>query len=94
MSDRVDLRPVLLALMVAVGHLALVSHVTAHFEPALEECELCVSQAQPLAAIPAAGPSPPVPLVSDAPVPAPRMGAVGCLSPVPYLQRAPPPTSL
>jgi hypothetical protein len=93
MSNRVDIRPVLLAFMVAVGHLALVSHVTAHFEPALEECELCVSQAQPLAAIPAVGPSAAVPPVSAALVPAPPMGAVGRVFHVPYLQRAPPPTS-
>jgi hypothetical protein len=43
-----------LALMLAVSHVALVSHVTAHFEPQWEDCELCVSEAQPLAAIPAA----------------------------------------
>ncbi len=47
-------RYLLLALMVAASHVALVSHVAAHFQPALEQCELCVSQAQPLAAIPAA----------------------------------------
>jgi hypothetical protein len=47
-------RVLLLAFMVAVGHVALVSHVTAHFHPDLEQCELCVSQAHPLAAIPAA----------------------------------------
>ena len=43
-----------LALMLAVSHVALVSHVTAHFEPQWEDCELCVSQAQPLGSIPAA----------------------------------------
>ena len=43
-----------LALMLTVSHVALVSHVTAHFEPQWEDCELCVSEAQPLAAIPAA----------------------------------------
>jgi len=42
----------LLALMLAVSHIALVSHVTAHFEPELEQCELCVSHAQWLSAIP------------------------------------------
>jgi hypothetical protein len=47
-------RYLLLALMVAASHVALMSHVAAHFQPALEQCELCVSQAQPLAAIPAA----------------------------------------
>ena len=43
-----------LALMLAVSHVALASHVTTHFEPQWEECELCVSQAQLFAAIPAA----------------------------------------
>jgi len=47
-------RYLLLALMVAASHVALMSHVAAHFQPALEQCELCVSQAQPLAAISAA----------------------------------------
>jgi hypothetical protein len=90
MVNRVDIRPILLAFMVAVGHLALVSHVTAHFEPALEDCELCVSQGQPLAAIPAAESFPAFPLVSAAPSPAPSIRAVGHQFPVPYLQRAPP----
>ena len=48
------LRFLLLALMVAASHVALASHVTAHFQPDLEQCELCVSQAHPLAAIPTA----------------------------------------
>ena len=48
------LRILLLALMVVASHVALVSHVAAHFQPALEQCELCVSQAQPLAALPTA----------------------------------------
>lgn len=47
-------RIILLALMLAVSHVALVSHVTAHFSPDLELCELCVSQAQLQAAIPSA----------------------------------------
>lgn len=48
------LRYVVLAFMVATSHVALVSHAFAHFQPALEHCELCVSQAQPQAAVPAA----------------------------------------
>ena len=52
MIKRVDFRIVALAFLVAVSHIALVSHVTAHFEPALEQCELCVGQAHPLPAIP------------------------------------------
>lgn len=47
------LKLLLLALMVAASHVALLAHATAHFVPALEQCELCVSQAQPMAAIPA-----------------------------------------
>jgi len=46
------MRIVLLALMLAVSHVALMSHVTAHFSPQLEQCELCVSQAQLQSAIP------------------------------------------
>ena len=42
----------LLALMLVVSHIALISHVTAHFEPELEQCELCVSQSQLLSAVP------------------------------------------
>ena len=45
-------RIAILALMLVVSHVALMSHVTAHFEPELEQCELCVSQAQLLTAIP------------------------------------------
>jgi hypothetical protein len=48
------IRIAILALMLAVSHVALISHVTAHFEPGLDQCELCVSQAQLLTAIPAA----------------------------------------
>jgi len=93
MRNRVDMRPVLLAFMVAISHLALVSHVTAHFKPALADCELCVSQAQPLAAIPATVPAAAVPVVSAAPGSPDSTGAARCLFRVPYLQRAPPPTS-
>jgi len=46
------LRIVVLALMLAASHVALMSHVTAHFAPNLDQCELCVSQAQLLSAIP------------------------------------------
>jgi hypothetical protein len=52
MCKSVRIRIVILALMLAVSHIALVSHVTAHFKPELEPCELCVSQAQLLTAIP------------------------------------------
>lgn len=45
-------RIIVLAMMLAVSHVALISHVTAHFEPNLEQCDLCVSQAQLLTAIP------------------------------------------
>ena len=48
------IRIAILALMLAVSHVALISHVTAHFEPGLGQCELCVGQAQLLTAIPAA----------------------------------------
>ena len=45
-------RIVLLALMLAVSHVALLSHAAGHFEPALEQCELCFGQSQLLSAIP------------------------------------------
>jgi hypothetical protein len=52
MRNPAAMRIVLLALMLAVSHIALISHVTAHFEPQLEQCELCVSQGQLLSAVP------------------------------------------
>jgi hypothetical protein len=52
MGNIAPMRIVLLALMLAVSHVALISHVTAHFSPQLEQCELCVSQAQLQSAIP------------------------------------------
>jgi len=45
-------RITLLALLLAASHVALASHMTAHFAPDLEKCELCVSQAQLFSAIP------------------------------------------
>jgi len=45
------IRIALLALMLVVSQITLFSHVTAHFEPELEQCELCVSQAQLLSAV-------------------------------------------
>ncbi len=41
----------LLALMLAASHVALLSHAAGHFEPALEQCELCFGQSQLLSAI-------------------------------------------
>jgi len=52
MRKSARLRIVILALMLVVSHAALMSHVTAHFHPDLEQCELCVSQAQLLTAVP------------------------------------------
>ena len=52
MRKSAQIRIALLVLMLAVSHVALISHVTAHFTPELEQCELCVSQAQLLTAIP------------------------------------------
>lgn len=90
MTERFHARLLLLAFLVAVSHVALLSHVTAHFEPALEHCELCVSQAQPLAAIPSSGPSIALPPVTAVSWP-PRVVALSVRSfPAPYLQRAPP----
>ena len=86
-------RFVLLAVMVTVSHVTLVSHVTAHFAPALDQCELCVSQAQPLAAIPTTDYCAVVPLASVAARPAPPERPFRCEGHCPYLQRAPPPPS-
>ena len=51
MCKSARIRIAILALMLAVSNVTLVSHVTAHFEPEFEQCELCVSQAQLLTAI-------------------------------------------
>ncbi|MBT8048922.1 MAG: hypothetical protein HKN57_00155 [Xanthomonadales bacterium] len=80
----------LLALMLAVSHVALVSHVTAHFSPDLELCELCVSQAQFQAAIPAADHVCPVQSALEGqPDHAPRDGIADRV-PKAHRQRAPP----
>ena len=52
MRKSARLRMGILALLLMVSHVALISHVTAHFEPELEQCELCVSQVQLFGAIP------------------------------------------
>ena len=46
------IKVLVLALMLGASHVALISHATAHFSPNLEQCELCVSQAQLFGAIP------------------------------------------
>ena len=80
----------LLILMVTVSHVALISHVTAHFQPALEQCELCVSQAHPLAAVPVAEPV----VFADPAValswPEPAEQPPAAVAARPYFQRAPP----
>ena len=80
----------LLCLMVTVSHVALISHVTAHFQPALEQCELCVSQAHPLAAVPVAAPA----VFSSCAVapgwPEPAGQPPATVAARPYFQRAPP----
>jgi len=54
MFKTTQVRIAILALMLAVSHIALACHVAAHFSPELEQCELCVSHAQLSTAIPAA----------------------------------------
>ncbi len=87
------LRYVLLAVMVTASHVALVSHVFAHFQPALEQCELCVSQAQPQAAVPVAEAVVDVVCQPAAAVPPPL--SLPHLPPIesPHRQRAPPAAS-
>jgi len=48
------LRIIILVLVLATSHVALMNHVSSHFLPALEKCQLCVSQAQLQAGIPSA----------------------------------------
>ena len=84
------LRLLLLCLMVTVSHVALISHVTAHIQPALEQCELCVSQAHPLAAVPMAEPASfAVPAVALS-WPEPAEQPPAAVAARPYFQRAPP----
>ena len=87
------IRIAILALMLAVSHVALISHVTAHFEPGVDQCELCVSQAQLLTAIPAADHS----IYLDLQVVASHFDPSGCAissaDRFAFRQRAPPPAS-
>jgi hypothetical protein len=46
------LRIIILVLVLATSHVALMNHVSSHFVPVLEKCQLCVSQAQLQAGIP------------------------------------------
>jgi hypothetical protein len=84
------LRLLLLCLMVTVSHVALISHVTAHFQPALEQCELCVSQAHPLAAVPMAEPAVFSSCAVVASWPEPAAQPHAAIAARPYFQRAPP----
>jgi hypothetical protein len=83
----------LLALMVAASHVALVSHAAAHFQPALEQCELCVSQAQPLAAIPSAEVALPVAVEPAVGAPPCRSAPLSATVVRSHRQRAPPVSS-
>ena len=90
MRKSAQIRIAILALMLVVSHVALLSHVTAHFEPGLGQCELCVSQAQLLTAIPPADYATPVELqvaVSRIDTPQYATSVRLCLA---YHQRAPP----
>jgi len=87
-------RITVLALMLAVSHAALIAHVTAHFAPDLEQCQLCVSQAQMSSAIPASDLGCPV----DSGLAAPLCGGVTHVVYVrvgkAFHQRAPPLSSV
>ena len=90
MRKSARIRIAILALMLVVSHVALLSHVTAHFEPRPGQCELCVSQAQLLTAISSADHATPVELqVTASRIDTPQCvtSARLCLA---YHHRAPP----
>ena len=90
MRKSARIRITILAMMLVVSHVALMSHVTAHFEPALEQCELCVSQAQLLTAIPSSDHGVPVdPGINGSHFDTPQCVISGRLCHA-YHQRAPP----
>lgn len=80
----------ILALMLVVSHVALIAHVTAHFSPDLEQCELCVSQAQLFTAIPAAEQGVPLDPGFGMLKPDASPCAIQAWSPRTHRQRAPP----
>jgi hypothetical protein len=90
MRKTVRFRITLLALMLAVSHAALIAHVTAHFAPDLEQCQLCVSQAQMSSAIPASDLGCPVDAGLAAPLCSEVHGAVCLSAEKAFHQRAPP----
>ena len=79
-----------LALMLVLSQVALAAHITAHFHPQLDECELCVSQAHPMAAIPPSQPLPPVAAHEQQTVFSVPAAPDGAWTPRAYHQRAPP----
>ena len=90
MRKSARIRIAILALMLVVSNVALLSHVTAHFEPGPGQCELCVSQAQLLTAISSADQATPVEIqvaVSRIDTPQYVTSVRRCLA---YHQRAPP----
>jgi len=88
------MKMLILALMLAVSHVALISHVTAHFSPDLEQCELCVSQAQLFTAIPAAEQGMPFDPGFGMPPPDTSPCTLQVHSPRACRQRAPPPATV
>lgn len=93
MRKTARMKMLILALMLAVSHVALISHVTAHFAPNLDQCELCVSQAQLSSAIPAAEQGIPVEPESGFLPPDASPCAIQARYPLAFRQRAPPPSS-
>jgi hypothetical protein len=84
------LRVVALALMLVASQAALACHTAAHFSPDLEKCELCVSHAQLLTAVPVADQG----FEADPYYGAPTFDSPGLMVPekrvIPHRQRAPP----
>jgi len=84
------LRVVALALMLVASQAALACHTAAHFSPDLEKCELCVSHAQLLTAVPVADQG----FEADPYYGTPAFDSPGLMVPekrvIPHRQRAPP----
>ena len=93
MRKSAGIRIAILALMLAISHVALISHMTAHLNPALERCELCVNQADLLPAIPSSDHSVDIDTLSGSANFENQQRLPNARRNFTFQQRAPPPTS-